>query len=61
MAYFFLDGVFYLDSLQAPPAGAVPVSDDLHAQLMASQSVEQAIGSDANGNPVLVPAAKAKS
>ncbi|MGC0153265.1 hypothetical protein ACPRNU_12455 [Chromobacterium vaccinii] len=61
MAYFFLNGVFYLDSLEAPPTGAVPVSDDLHAQLMAGQTVDQTIGSDANGNPALVPVAKAKS
>ncbi|WP_047258012.1 hypothetical protein [Chromobacterium subtsugae] len=58
MAYFYLNGVFYLDSLEAPPAGAVPVSDDLHAQLMTGQTVDQTIGSDANGNPVLVPVAK---
>ena len=36
------------------PAGAIQISDDLHAQLLAGQSTGKMISADARGRPVLV-------
>lgn len=52
--FYWFNGGFYVDSVHIIPDGAVPVTPERHAELLAGQAAGKIIATDADGRPILV-------
>lgn len=53
--YYYHNGRFLHDSLETPPNGAIPLTDEAHAALLDALSEGLVLSEDKKGRPVAVP------